>query len=210
MEISDIQKRVLRYIQKKHDWCTVSEIAEGMDVHTNSIRAALTKLSDKGILEKQQHRDGKRGRPTYVFRARNGRYTALRDAMVAFDGASPEEQLILEALITGKFEGVLEDTKDLQPSIVSFLKTIDVDSYLDDDQIHVTACPFRELNGGEVGYTCRIHRLLIQQAIGGRGVVQLTPLHSNGECRIMIREAVDSLDAHRSAQPREQRMLRSA
>lgn len=187
MELSDIQKQVVTYIQNKKDWATIVEIADSLDVHPNSVRAAVTYLTDEGILERKQHRDGARGRPTFVFRARGGRFTMLRDALKAMENATEDEQNILEALITGRYGGVLEDSEDLHADVVDFLKNLDVESYKDNDEIHVTACPFRELNDGKAGYTCRIHRMIIQQAIGSSGLVQLSPLHANNECRIRIK-----------------------
>ena len=188
MELTDIQKQVLTYIQNKKDWATIVEIADVIGVHPNSVRGAVTGLTDDGVLERQQYRDGKKGRPTYIFRARQGRFTMLKDALRTMESASDDEQHILEALITGKYEGSLEKSENLPDDVVNFLKNVDVESYRDGDEIHVTACPFRELNDGAAGYTCRIHRMIIQQAIGARGIVQLSPLHENGECRIRIKE----------------------
>ncbi|MDY5588769.1 MAG: hypothetical protein SPF30_02260 [Arcanobacterium sp.] len=188
MELSDIQKQVLTYIQNKKDWATIVEIADNVAVHPNSVRAAVATLTDHGILERMQHRDGKKGRPTYIFRARQGRFTMLKDALRAMESATDDEQRILEALISGKYEGSLEQSEDLESDVVEFLKHVDVDSYQDGDEIHVTACPFRELNEGQAGYTCRIHRMIIQQALGSRGLVQLSPLHANNECRIRIKD----------------------
>ena len=188
MELTDIQKQVLRYIQNKKDWATISEIADDVDVHPNSIRAAVTALADSGVLERKQYRDGKKGRPTFIFRARQGRFTMLKDALRAMESATDDEQHILEALISGRYEGSLEESENLESDVVEFLKNVDVDSYEADNEIHVTACPFREINEGKPGYTCRIHRMIIQQAIGSRGLVQLSPLHADNECRIKIKE----------------------
>lgn len=188
MELTDIQKQVLTYIQDKKDWATIVEIADFVDVHPNSVRNALITLTDNGVLERKQFRDGKKGRPTFIFRVRQGHLTVLKDAFRAMESASPEEQQILEALVSGSYEGRLADSENLRDDIVDFLKNIDVESYRAADEIHVTACPFRELNHGQAGYTCRIHRMIIQQAIGDRGLVQLSPLHANGECRIRIKD----------------------
>ena len=188
MELTDIQKQVVTYIQNKKDWATIVEIADTIGVHPNSVRSAVTSLTEAGMLERQQYRDGKKGRPTFIFRARKGRFTMIKDAMRAMESASDDEQQILEALITGRYEGKLEGSENLPDDVVEFLKNVDVESYRDGEEIHVTACPFRELNDGKAGYTCRIHRMIIQQAIGQRGVVQLSPLHQNGECRIRIKE----------------------
>ncbi|MCI6574646.1 MAG: hypothetical protein PT944_04700 [Actinomycetaceae bacterium] len=188
MELTDIQKQVLRYIQNKKDWATIAEIAEDVDAHPNSVRAAVTTLTDDGVLERKQYRDGKKGRPTYIFRARQGRFTMLKDALRAMESATDDEQHILEALISGRYEGSLEESEDLEADVVEFLKNVDVDSYEENHEVHVTSCPFREINDGQAGYTCRIHRMIIQQAIGSRGLVQLSPLHANNECRIRIKE----------------------
>lgn len=187
MELSDIQKQVVTYIQNKKDWATIVEIADSLSVHPNSVRAAVTYLTDEGILERKQHRDGARGRPTFVFRARSGRFTMIRDALKAMESASEDEQKIIEALITGRYGGALENSEDIHADVVKFLKYLDVESYKDNDEIHVTACPFRSLNGGKAGYTCRIHRMIIQQAVGSSWLVQLSPLHADNECRIRIK-----------------------
>ena len=187
MELNDIQKEVLTYIQNKKDWATIVEVADVVGVHPNSVRAAVTALEKNRILEKKNYRNGKKGRPTFLFRARDGRFTMLRDALHAMESATNDEQDIIEALITGKYQGRLENAEDVQGDVIEFLKGIDVESHKEDDEIRVTHCPFRELNDGKPGYTCRIHRMIIQQAVGSRGIVQLSPLHADNECRIRIK-----------------------
>ena len=191
MELNDIQKQVLAQVQARHDWVSIADLAANIDVHPNSVRNAVTQLTDANLLERKQAHNGKRGRPTFLFRARDGQYTVLKGVLMAMEGATTDEQDILEGLITGRFEGALEDSENLLPDIVKFLKTVDVTAYEENDEVHVTACPFREMNGGEVGYSCRLHRAIIQQAIGSRGKVLLSPLHSESECRIKIQERVD-------------------
>lgn len=188
MELSDLQKQILTYIENKKDWATIVEMAEHIGVHPNSVRACVTAMADNDVLERKIYRNGRKGRPTYLFRARGGRFTMLKDALKAMENATDDEQAILEALITGRYEGKLEDSENIDSDIIDFLKNVDVEAYQEGDEIRVTSCPFREINEGHAGYTCRIHRMIIQQAIGNRGIVQLSPLHSDGECHIRIKE----------------------
>ncbi|MFC5370831.1 hypothetical protein [Arcanobacterium bovis] len=187
MKLSEIQKSILSYLQQKEDWATIVEIADTLEVHPNSARSAVTKLTNGGMLERSQQRDGKKGRPTFVFRARTGRFPVLREAIATIEHSSEQEKAIVEALISGKYEGILENEEDLMSAIMDFLAKIDIECYEEDGKVYVSSCPLR--NGDDIpGFTCRMHRMIIQQAVGKRGTVMLSPVRVDGECRLSVRE----------------------
>ncbi|MBM7824599.1 putative ArsR family transcriptional regulator [Arcanobacterium pluranimalium] len=188
MKLSEIQKSILSYLQKKEDWVTILEIAETLQVHPNSARSAVTKLTNGGMLERSQHRDGKKGRPTFVFRARTGRFPVLREAIATIEHSTEQEKAIVEALISGKYEGILENEEDLMSAIMEFLERIDIECYEEDGKVYVSSCPLRNMDDDIPGFTCRMHRMIIQQAVGKRGTVLLSPVRVDGECRLSVRE----------------------
>lgn len=189
MRLSDIQKAVLNYLQEQEEWKTVIEIADALFVHANSARSATTKLTDNGLIERSQQRGGKKGRPTFVFRARTTRFNVLHDAFRSIEQASEEEKNIIESLIAGRFENTLADDVSLTQGLSNFLEGLGISTKIAKNTLTVEPGIFNKIERGIPGFASRVIRVISQQAVGQRGSVTLSPNYIKGECILTINEA---------------------
>lgn len=175
MRLSDIQQAVLECLQYSDEWYSIQDIAQQLQVHTNSVRLAATKLTNIGLIERKQQRDGKKGRPTLVFRARAGKFNVLYDAFRSIERATETEKEIIENVISGKYENCLEHETDLISALSAFLGTLGVTAEISERSIVITPEKYSEIDREIPGFSARVYRVVAQQAVGKRASVILNP-----------------------------------
>lgn len=188
MRLSDIQKSVLNYLQEQEDWKTIIDIADSLFVHPNSARSATTKLTTNGLIERGQQRDGKKGRPTFVFRARTTRFNVLHDAFHSIEQASEEEKSIIESVISGKFENALAHSLNLVQDLADFLRNLGIETNTSKNTLTVEPSIFSKIEHNIPGFASRVIRVISQQAVGQRASVTLSPNYIRGECVLTVNE----------------------
>lgn len=181
------QQRVLTSVNSHDDWVTIGDIAEELNLHKNSVRAAIDGLVDRHLIERSQHRTGGRGRPSWIYRSIQKGSSKLRDAVAALEGASEEERRLLEALLTSRHVGSTEAKGNTTEALISFLAKFDMKAEATNEDIEITSCPFRDINNGQPSYACRLHRIVMEQAVGDSAKVRLRPLDSEGKCHLVLR-----------------------
>lgn len=186
MRLSDIQQAVLDYLQRSDEWYSINDIAEHLQVHMNSARLAATRLTNIGLIERKQQRDGKKGRPTLVFRARAGKFNVLYDAFRSIERATETEKEIIENVISGKYENCLEHETDLVTSLAEFLATLDVSAQISGRNIVITPEKYSEIDQEIPGFSGRVYRVVAQQAVGKRATVTLNPELLDGHCVLTV------------------------
>ncbi|WP_353066047.1 hypothetical protein [Arcanobacterium hippocoleae] len=174
MRLSDIQKSVLDYLQRADDWCSIRDIAKELDVHPNSARLAVTKLTNATLIERIEMRDGAKGRPRLMFRSRTGKFNVLHDAFRSIEHATEIEKEIIESLISGKYEGCIAHEPDLVQALADFLKAHEVDVQVSGKNIIIAPEQYSEIEDEIPGFSGRVYRVLAQQAVGESAVITLS------------------------------------
>ncbi len=187
MKLSDIQKSVLSFLQEREEWTSIVEIADSLFVHPNSARSATTKLTNYGLIERNQQRDGYKGRPTFVFRARTTRFNVLHDAFRLIEHASENEKNIIESLISGIYENILRDEHDIVKGLVRFFRDQNINTKSHHNTLEIELAHFHDIETEIPGFTSRVYRLIAQQAVGTRAAITLGPNYLNGECSLTVK-----------------------
>lgn len=180
------QERVLDYLTRNGTWSSIGELATSLDVHKNSVRAAINVLLSRKLIEREQLRTGERGRPSWLYRVFKTPTSHLRSAMTALEGASKEERELLEDVFHGKHLNALADSEDFNEALVRFLNAEKMDAHIVGNHVEISSCPFRDINPGRASYACRLHRIVIENAVGSGGQVRLRPLCAENVCHVSV------------------------
>lgn len=185
---------IYEYITKIHQEVTVQDIANKFEIHPNVARMHLTKLEDVGMLNSENKKTGKGGRPSRLYYLSNEvvelnfpfrDYQLLaKIAIEAMISMGPQAKDIL--YVTGKRYGTelvekqlskqnLEKhklTKDQKLEILEETATIlgmTPDFYVKEDgrqlYLQVFNCPFREIAAKHKAETCEMHIAFIKGMI---------------------------------------------
>lgn len=188
------QQRVLTSINSHNEWVTVGDIAEDLDLHKNSVRAAIDALVSRHLIEQSQHRTGGRGRPSWIYRSLQKDSSKLRDAVAALEGASEEERRLLESLLNARHVDSVAHSENPTQDLIDFLAKFDMKAEATETDIEITSCPFRDINHGQPSYACRLHRIVLEQAVGEHNKVRLRPIDAYGKCHLTISQMTEDLE----------------
>lgn len=181
----------------------VSELAEKLGLHPNSVRAHLEALIDTGYVQRSRRPGAGRGRPRWVYRAtaapEGGRnYRLLAELLVRYVAATserPAETSLVVGRSFAQLETALLDragVADGEPAVgrvVQMLADLGFAPELAAGgmSIRLRHCPFRELALTQPEMVCGVHLGILQGALAELGApVQATRLLPFAEADLCI------------------------
>lgn len=190
--LSIAQRRLLTCLREKSDWCMISDIAESLDLHENSVRATINVLVARGYVERVQAHTGQRGRPAWRYRARSAtdENMQLRAITAAFDKIAGEAdsdiaQRLVDAL---EVEPLGEETRAGEiASVLEYLRSAGFAVDPQDDNLIITFCPYREIGNELPSAICRVHGAIISQLVGDPRNIDFLPVIQPGQCQVRFR-----------------------
>jgi predicted ArsR family transcriptional regulator len=187
--MSERRQQVLDEIQRAAEPVGVSEIANRIGVHPNTVRFHIEALVNDGIIERVPDTPSGPGRPRVGYRARPGlarggarRYRVLAEILLSHLSASddPAAAATTAGLAWGAHlvprPGPFHETRDITPAdavtrLIAMLDDLDFapETVAGDhgplDRIRLRHCPFLELAEPHRDLVCPLHLGLMQGAL---------------------------------------------
>lgn len=196
--------RVLQRVRATSDALTVSELADELDLHANTIRFHIQALQESGLIAPEQQRTGTRGRPRVGYRvsargARSGErnYRLLADVLVS-DLAATAEHPRAAARDAGHSWGQRmlreRDTGAPLPQVArEVLSEMGFEPEARPaqapEQLILHNCPFRELVDSHQQLVCSLHGGMVDALLAGAPGDQeaLAPFVTPTTCAVRLR-----------------------
>lgn len=186
---------VLEALRRSDRPLPVSELAEAVGLHPNTVRAHLALLTEHGFAHGHTEVRSRPGRPRLLYtavprqrdrRRDGGDYRMLAAALathLAGSGGQAEAagreygRLLVRATPGGSGSGRADSgraarsagARDATGEVVRMLDDAGFDPRLDGDRILLRSCPFRELAEADPTVVCGVHRGLMQGAFAELG-----------------------------------------
>ncbi|MDO5723668.1 MAG: MarR family transcriptional regulator [Flaviflexus sp.] len=191
LALSMAQRRILTCLREKGDWCSVTDIAEALDLHANSVRATINVLISRGYVERVQRHTGQRGRPAWRYRAfsATGENLQLRAIVGALDQVAAESssdiaQQLADAVDISPLE---EETHTGQVArVLEFLRAAGFAVDPQDDHLVITYCPYRDIGEAPPSAICRIHAAILTKLVGDPRKLKFLPIVQPGQCQVHL------------------------
>ena len=191
---------ILEALRSAHDGLDTNQLAEGLDLHQNTIRWHLGLLTDAGLVQATPERRHGRGRPSIVHRLTGEGIARGRDEyrllptmltdVVAADG-SGEARAYEAGLRWGRHLQQAEP----DASIVHLLDREGFAAEQHGDQVEMRRCPFYALAEGSPQVICTLHHGIIDGALDEAGseqtVERLDPFVEPGLCIARLSSTMD-------------------
>lgn len=215
--MSERRQQVLDAIQRAAEPVGVSEIADRIGVHPNTVRFHLEALVGDGIVERVPDTPSGPGRPRAAFRARAGlargsarRYRALAEILLSYLSATSEDPgaaataagLAWGAHLVSRPEPFHKITRDdAVHRLTAMLADLDfapepaAGEHGPPDRIRLRHCPFLELAEPHRDLVCPLHLGLMQGALtelrAPVAVTALTPFAEATACLAYLTPSPD-------------------
>ena len=201
--MTDTRDRVLAAIRSAVEPLTVEELAEGLGIHTNTVRFHAAVLEGDGLVVHGRRPSGGKGRPRSVYSAtelgaRSGQrnFEVLADVLLRHLAATSSDPhaaawqagrewgMPLAVARRGRTRspaGLLVDVLahlDFEPSTASG-RTV--------QEVRLHNCPFRELVDTHEELVCSLHAGMLDGIVAAHprgGRVALEPLHTPTTCLV--------------------------
>lgn len=192
--------RVLRYLLAQHELSSVTEIAESLTLHPNTIRFHLEALIELGYIAEEREKPQGQGRPRRLYRvtpeAPEVDTSHLRDLTqvllrhIVGDAEHPKQVVEGIGQAWGKevAEAADQDLKHLEQAtaadaleeIISHTQSMGFEATRTaDDTVAFTSCPYRSINQPMLANICAIHfgllRGYLDEAQAPMELRELTP-----------------------------------
>jgi predicted ArsR family transcriptional regulator len=183
---------------------TAHELAERLDLHSNTVRLHLERLREAGLVDVEPVHRGTVGRPQHVYSLAAGApglgfdppsYTLLAGLLAALAervGADGEEAAAI-GRTWGAEAGKRTRSKSCVKALTGELERLGFDpGTADDDGGTVIAflhCPFRELAEAYPELVCNLHRGICEgvvEEVGGGRIEQFATLYDHEPCHVAV------------------------
>ncbi len=184
---------------------TAHELAERLDLHTNTVRLHLERLRDAGLVDVEPVHRGTVGRPQHVYSLAPGApglgfdppsYTLLAGLLATLAervGAEPDDAAAAGAS-WGAEAGRRTRARSCVRALESEMHRLGFDPQTTSDgrgtvEIAFLHCPFRELAEAYPELVCNLHRGICEgvvETIGGGTVDEFATLYDRDPCRVAV------------------------
>jgi predicted ArsR family transcriptional regulator len=191
---------ILEALRSAHDGLDTNQLAEGLDLHPNTIRWHLGVLTDAGLVQATPERRHGRGRPSIVHRLTGEGIARGRDeyrllATMLTDVVAADGNGEARAYEAGLRWGRHLQQAEPDASIGDLLDREGFAAEQHGDQIEMRRCPFYALAEGSPQVICTLHHGIIDGALdeGGseQAVERLDPFVAPGLCIARLRSPMD-------------------
>jgi predicted ArsR family transcriptional regulator len=191
---------ILEALRSAHDGLDTNQLAEGLDLHPNTIRWHLGVLTDAGLVEATPERRHGRGRPSIVHRLTGEGIARGRDeyrllATMLTDVVAADGNGEARAYEAGLRWGRHLQQAEPDASIGDLLDREGFAAEQHGDQVEMRRCPFYALAEGSPQVICTLHHGIIDGALDEAGseqaVERLDPFVGPGLCIARLRSPMD-------------------
>jgi predicted ArsR family transcriptional regulator len=182
---------ILEALRSAHDGLDTNQLAEGLDLHQNTIRWHLGVLTDAGLVQATPERRHGRGRPSIVHRLTGEGIARGRDeyrllATMLTDVVAADASGEARAYEAGLRWGRHLQQAEPDASVVHLLDREGFAAEQHGDQVEMRRCPFYALAEGSPQVICTLHHGIIDGALDEAGseqtVERLDPFVEPGLC----------------------------
>jgi len=204
------RQMIIDTLKSARDGLDTNQLAERLDLHPNTIRWHLGRLSDAGLVQATPTRRQGRGRPSIVHRLTGDGIARGRDEyrllatmltdVVAADGAGE----------TRAYEAGVRWGRHLQQTEpgASLARLLDQEGFAAEqqgDELEMRRCPFYALAESSPQVICTLHHGIIDgvldEAGSGQTVERLEPFVEPGLCIARLRKRSRRSSTERAAPP---------
>lgn len=190
--IGRTRAQVLQILQGSTRPLTVTEIAQTMHLHANSVRFHLDSLIESGFATSSKHHDGQQGRPRLLYSVTDASPLMLDQSLLDFcrvllrDFVMSLPNPFRKAEESGFKWGVSRaeehdekvppETDDIDV-LTEMMATSGFVSTREGDQIAFTRCPYKvaAVEGDDLAVICSVHHGMIQGFLNQRSGGEIAP-----------------------------------
>lgn len=194
------QARVLQVLRDLTRPVTAVELRSLTGLGGSTLRTHLLALAEAGLVSRIAMRTGRRGRPRWLYRARDEDNSALiRSLARALTSATPgAPTMVPQAVDAGRPWGheVAEELRDLVTPHTSPTEQLGMalqhggfEHEPDPKGLRITHCPLRDLALENRSVVCAAHLGMLQGVLGTTDDVDLVPFDAGGGCLVRTRSA---------------------
>lgn len=191
----------------------VEELAGQLGVHPNTVRARLAELGAAGLVEVEEVRSGRRGRPARRYRLSPAGTTALRPSSAAAAEYHSLASVFADHLARtsgdpggdaeeigrhwgARLAGEVPEEGSPEEQASELLEGMGFSPRPDEDGVALRTCPLLDLVHEHPDVICRVHHGLVEGALRASRPddeppgVELVPFSEPGACRLRVGRAV--------------------
>lgn len=185
------RQMILDALRSTHDGLDTNQLAERLDLHPNTIRWHLGRLTDAGLVQATPVRRHGRGRPSIVHRLTGDGIARGRDeyrllATMLTDVVAADDTGAARAYEAGVRWGRHLQQAEPGASLADLLDREGFAAEQRGDQLEMRRCPFYALAESSPQVICTLHHGIIDGALGEAGseqaVERLDPFVEPGLC----------------------------
>lgn len=192
------RRLILEALRSAHDGLDTGQLAEGLDLHPNTIRWHLGLLTDAGLVHANPERRHERGRPSIVHRLTGEGIARGRDeyrtlATMLTDVVAADTDGEAHAYETGFRWGRHLRQGEPDASLAELLDREGFEAEQHGDQVEMRRCPFYALAESSPQVICTLHHGLLDGVVdeerSEQTVDRLDPFVEPGLCVAHLRRA---------------------